>query len=281
MATHSLDRTVAIMVSFNDPVRLEISLSALHNQVQLVVVVDNGSMPNHVSNLRRIISRYNAVLIELGENFGIGVALNRGIDFARDQAAEWVLTMDQDSTIDKNFMFSMSRALHKFESPVSLCPSLRAVPLMDGMETQEVSYAITSGHLVPLAIFDCIGEYDEGLFIDGVDFDFSLRLRDAGFLIIRVLEATMLHELGEQRTKIPFHTVHSPQRRYYMKRNFLILAFRHIFRHPRFIFRLFLTSVLADTMALIFGPNRLVTARAMVLGFIDGLLRRQGVGRII
>ena len=123
-----------------------------------------------------------------------------------------------------------------------------------------VSYAITSGNLVRMDVFDKTGLYDEGMFVDQLDFDFSLRVRKAGFGIYRVAKATLYHELGDAgapRTFLGrFHTFHSPLRRYYSYRNYLHLAKRHVRDFPKFIVKLALVQVLLLVTITIYGRDR-------------------------
>ena len=69
-----------------------------------------------------------------------------------------------------------------------------------------------------------IGGYDEKLFIDSVDFDFSLRLLDRGYKLVKVANATANHVIGEGEEKrflffkVKYYT-HSKERYYYISRN--------------------------------------------------------------
>jgi rhamnosyltransferase len=79
-----------------------------------------------------------------------------------------------------------------------------------------------------LSLFNIIGGFDEALFIDEVDLDFCYNSITKGYQIIQFKNVFLNHSLG----KISFHkslknlkltprTLHSPQRVYYMVRNFL------------------------------------------------------------
>ena len=59
-------------------------------------------------------------------------------------------------------------------------------------------------HIEKKDIFDKIGGFDEKLFIDGVDFDFCIRMRKAGYGILRSNNVYLLQEVGKGRSKSLF-----------------------------------------------------------------------------
>src|SRR5215471_10172811 len=83
--------------------RLAAQLLATRRFARCQVVVDNGS-PN-VDSVASALERAgwtepDSVLLRLPENLGIGSALNRGVDIIRRRfATNWILTLDQDTTI--------------------------------------------------------------------------------------------------------------------------------------------------------------------------------------
>src|SRR6185295_14744803 len=95
---------------------------------------------------------------------------------------------------------------------------------------------------VRLDVIEQIGPYDEGFFIDCIDFDFCLRLRAAGYQVHRVSGAVMRHQVGDAvrmpRLVTGFYARHPPARRYYMFRNYLSLMERYLVAFPWFIIKL-------------------------------------------
>jgi rhamnosyltransferase len=73
-----------------------------------------------------------------------------------------------------------------------------------------------------------VGGFDESLFIDYVDHEFCLRLRQHGYQVMETTRALLIHSLGalEVRRFGPLRlliTHHSPARRYYMSRNRILV----------------------------------------------------------
>jgi rhamnosyltransferase len=140
-------------------------------------------------------------------------------------------------------------------------------------------FLISSGTLIPLAVFDRIGAMDAGLFIDNVDLEWSFRARARGYALHGVCAATMRHRLGDTRRVLPLGlgqvVVHGPLRLYYMMRNRVRLyRMAHTPRAwvaqdvPRVLVKLFLFGVLI-------GPRRR-NLHCMLRGLVDGMRGRQG-----
>lgn len=271
---------LAVVVSYNGGTKTTRTIKALLGQVKHVHVVDNGSDADSRSELSRFVGDSRITIEWLPQNAGIGAALNRGVLAGRARKADWLLTMDQDSTIGAGMIAAFERAVSANPNATCLCPCIIDAPGEGPGEQREVPYAITSGNLVLMRLYEEVGLYDETLFIDGVDFDFSLRVRLAGYAILRVGWARMLHELGEARAQPPllgrFHTAHSPERRYYIYRNGLHLARRHFRTFPAFIAKLLAVQIVAFVTILMFGPRRAASLRAIAIGVRDAIGGRYG-----
>jgi len=163
---------------------------------------------------------------------------------------------------------------------VCLAPRITTETRRKGAVEGVVSYAITSGNLVRVSVFDQIGLYDEGFFVDRIDFDFSLRIRRAGYSIHRVPAALMRHQLGDAvhlpRAVRKYYARHSPARSYYMFRNFMYLAERYLFEFPGFIVKLGLAQIVLLLLIGFLDPSPLASYRAVARGLWDYALRREG-----
>ena len=271
---------LAVVVSYNGLHKTRQTVDALRGQVRHVVIVDNGSLPESLAVLQSL-EREPGITVELlGENRGIGHALNVGVRRARERGSFWLLTMDQDSVVDASLIQAYGTAVQGDAGRVCLAPSIANNGRKREPATTVVRYAITSGNLVRVSLFDEIGLYDEGFFIDCIDFDFSLRVRRAGHAVHRVPDASMHHELGETLA-VPawlrrFYARHSPVRRYYMTRNLMYLAERYVLRFPVFIVKLGVLQLLLTLLVGFFDPSPLRSYRAMARGIRDYLARRTG-----
>jgi rhamnosyltransferase len=277
----SADEVLAVIVSFNGHDKAVRTIEALLGRVGHVLVVDNASDDASTDLLRSLECRSDLSFVFLSENKGIGFALNIAVQRARERGYRWLLTMDQDSLADVDMVTAFRAAVVCNPGMACLTPTVvlgsARVPRGDD---EEVSYAITSGNLVRLDVFDKAGLYDEDMFIDQIDFDFSLRVRKAGFTIHRVGKSVLRHELGDAAAPRGllgvFHTFHSPLRRYYSYRNFLQLAKRHTRDFPGFVLKLGLVHILQLISIAIHGKERARSFTFIVRGVGDFVRGRGG-----
>jgi rhamnosyltransferase len=188
--------------------------------------------------------------------------------------------MDQDSIVDAHFMRAYETAVGADDSLVCLAPRIIGSVHHPHEGGGDVPYAVTSGNLVRASVFQEIGPYDAGFFIDCIDFDFCLRVRQRGHRIVRIGEALMQHQLGETAT-LPrparrFYARHPPVRRYYMFRNYLYLLERHLRRFPGFTIKLGLLHGLLLTHIALYDTSPIASYRGVVRGVWDYLRRVDG-----
>jgi rhamnosyltransferase len=144
----------------------------------------------------------------------------------------------------------------------------------------QAAFLISSGTLISIPKLLKIGGMRSNYFIDHVDTEWCLRARNKGFFLIGVHSASMEHSLGDKVKRVWLFYLrsvahHSPLRDYYMFRN-TILMLRDVempFLWQCFnLFRLFPFAV----YFLVFTKNRLIRARAMLLGLKHGFVRIDG-----
>ena len=237
-------KVIAVVVTYQpDLAVLAELLTAVINQVDSVVIVDNGSTMD-VSLFLRPYSPGRVSLLQLGKNRGIAFAQNKGIEFARGHEAQFILLMDQDS-IPAPYMVEtlLSAAIQKAAGAVgpryldsryqNPPPFIRvrglrlescACPTSDTIVP--VDYLHASGCLIPMVVLNRVGYMREDLFIDYVDIEWGLRARQLGYQSYGVCGTWMTHAMGDNpieflNKKIPLH---SPLRHYYHFRNAVLLS---------------------------------------------------------
>ena len=245
----------AIVVSFNPEVdRLSPLLDLLTKEVRQTVVVDNGSSPEIVSWLSQRASTEQIQLIGLTDNFGIGYAQNRAIEFAMEGGNSKLLFLDQDSLPLAGMVATLASALdHLLQDGVQVgavapvrndendpSPTFfrrfdrfppRKISCTGGRSQVEADVLISSGMLVPVKSFKEVGLMEEGLFVDQVDTEWCLRARVRGYRFFGICNARLRHKLGNRVARFWLghtHTVpvHPPIRNYYFVRNSIVLTMR-------------------------------------------------------
>jgi rhamnosyltransferase len=293
-------RVVAVVVTFEpEPSALAAVLAAFVPQVAALVIVDNGS--RNAASLSLPAASADAVhCVRLGQNLGIAAAQNLGIQWARERGADYVLLSDQDSEPAADMVAQLvaaARGLVAEGARVALVapdysderqavhiPYMHIVdgrPAWFGCDeaggTPEITTAIASGALIPIATLDAVGGMRESLFIDLVDIEWCFRARAQGFRAFGVCAAKLRHSLGEQPTPVLGRRLatHSPGRNYYFYRN-AVWLFRQAYV-PTVWKRVVARQMLKRYLVFgVFVPPRLRYLKMMTLGLWHGLRGRSG-----
>ena len=279
----------AVTVTFHPSARMVQHLQKVLPQVQKMVIVDNGSRNEERVMLREAAEASGFQLIENAENLGIAEALNQGVRFAKEHGYSWVLLLDQDSCLNEGFVERMVEtwAAHPQKHRVAAIHP-RYVDPKTGLQSPVRRAddggpitSMTSGALMPIWVFDKIGEFASEYFIDCVDTEYCFRIRAAGYLLVDSAQAELTHATGNSElcrilgfSFRPTH--HSTVRRYYMSRNRIMVFRKYLSIFPRWALVSMYDS-LRDTVKCLLGePNRSIKLRRIVLGTWDGLTGRMG-----
>ena len=232
-----MSKVYAGVVTYNPEIkRLKENISSIQNQVTTVVIFDNGS--NNVDNIQNLIlGLANVVFIKSEKNLGIAAALNRLMQWGNDKGYDWMLSLDQDSVCEENFVARMKPYLTIEQNlgvvaPVIVDRNVGVVGHNPKSEYIHVNTCITSGAFSKVSAWKEIGKYDESMFIDSVDFEYCYRMRKCGYEVIQVRDVQLLHELGKSQRKRFFIwsfdvTGHSAFRKYYIARNNVYYPLKH------------------------------------------------------
>lgn len=246
----------AVFSTYRPGESAERAVASVIDQVDGVVVVDDGTGPDADDVLGRLSSQGVTVLRE-PENVGIAQALNDGIRTARESGAEQIVTFDQDSVVPAGFVDALIAADATAQGDgvrvgVVVPEYFAAVRQARGGSTATYSPAanvIQSGMLIPVRVIDEIGDLRADFFIDLVDTEYELRLRRAGFAVLAASGIRLGHALGTQyRRELfgrpvrlpgipPETTLSTPFRYFYRVRNRIVLNREYSFAAPRQILR--------------------------------------------
>lgn len=218
-------KIVAGIVLYNPDIsRLKSSINELNKVVDVICLVDNNS-----SNINEVekLSNNKVKIIKNKTNLGIAKALNQLFDYALNNKASHLLTLDQDSVfLEKNLNKLLEYTY--LENIALLCPIINDLNKnkTPNFKTnyREIDRCITSGTLMNIELCKEIGYFDEKMFIDYVDFDYCKRVRNNNMKIVQIKDSIINHEIGKRsKKKLLFLTVyptnHSPKRIYYYARN--------------------------------------------------------------
>lgn len=170
-----------------------------YKSLDAFIVVDNSSRSN-LELVKKVIpeiysvdeeydSRERFQYIYYGENRGLCVALNDGVKRARNLNCDWALLMDDDSSWATDLVSVYGEVLSEIdENKVAV---LSPVHLYDRSNTHiskgyhEVPWAMTSGCLYNIDVFERLGGFSEKLFLECLDIEYCYRAVAAGYHVYK------------------------------------------------------------------------------------------------
>lgn len=229
----------AVIVTYNPEESLENVLRSLQTQVGAVVLVDNASTHALHDRLADGIELSQFTLLENSANRGLAAALNQGIAHARTHGYSHALVLDQDSEPGGNMVQGLLRTwnLARQTTDVAVVGSnfsyrgsgRRLVDAsVSGPSWRSVHSVMTSGTLVDLSVHAKVGGYREDFFVDLVDVEYCLRVRQYGYTVALTTDAYMVHAAGAPEAhqflgRTVWTMNHSPRRAYDICRNHAVL----------------------------------------------------------
>ncbi len=273
-------RTIAGIVTFDpDTDRLRQNIAAISGQVEAVLIIDNGSA--NISEFEAF-DVQNLIIIKNGSNKGIAYALNRMMEWAYKNNYGWVITLDQDSVCPPDYITAakpyMKRNIGQIVPLLYESNSQKYCYMDDrpnGKRVQYVHKSITSASITSVEAWKKLGGFDNDLFIDYVDFDYSIRLRMNGYRILRLNDVALDQQLGNSVIhKIGFLNIrvsnHSAFRKYYICRNITIFIRKYKLRSRPHLEVLRLFKVLLFTI--LFEDRKKAKLRSCLKGLKDGIM---------
>lgn len=219
--------------------------------------------------------------IFLNGNYGIGTALNRGAHFLLEQGMDAFITMDQDSQLDEKMLSVYCRVADAYKqtarigclSPQYLTPR-HQIKETEGID--EILWTMQSGTLFFRDAFLQAGDFREDYFIDGVDYEYSLRLKKMEYRVLRCNEAVLVHEPAttcefKLKNWVLFrYGIASPERYYYQIRNMICIGIEY---HS---FRSFLVAGVKIGKIILLFPQKKKYFKRAIQGVWDGIRQKTG-----
>ncbi len=284
-------KVVAVVTTFRPDHGFVDRVRKTREQVNEVVIVDDGAFLNDRESIRRWFDGLNGVTVHEHEsNKGLGVSLNMGVEIARRLGATWVVTLDDDSTVLPNMVNTLLRnwRLLKNEQRIGMLGMRwaedgedRYVTSFAGENSQGKKSIITSGSLTTIEVLNTIGPFRDDLFIDWLDYEYCARVRAKGYTVRQIQKVGFCHSLGIRRIskvgpwRIAFNS-HSPLRTYYYFRNGLVVASEWC-RHDGALSITICGALLREFLLVAtFGDRRAARMKAAALGVRDAMSGRLG-----
>lgn len=216
-----------------------------------IVVVDNGSTDESVTEISKIKSQIsNLTLLTNQENLGFSGGNNTGIRYALSRGAEYILILNNDTTVESDFLTRMVEVAESdqkigmvgakicfYDKPNTIwhngggsfnwftgsTPKDHGRPDAQNEERpSELDFITAACVLVKQEIIKKIGMLDERFFLYYEDVEWSLRARKAGFKLLWAPKAKIYHKVHASAGKLA-----DPVIWYYHVRNVLLTVREH------------------------------------------------------
>ena len=273
------------------------SLQQINYDNYKIIVIDNGSEDSSVFEIKKNFPEIK--IIENKKNLGFAGGNNIGMKYAVENKADYILLINNDTTVDKDFLLELVEAgeLDKKIGAVGSKIYFHSEPnriwfaggkvnwlknkgthlglnqIDDGQynEISEVDYLTGCCLLIKREVIEKIGVLAEDYFLYYEDTDFSARVKNAGYKIMYVPKSKIYHKIS--RSTKPG----SPSYIYYHVRNGLVMAKRNgsfLSKIVLYFYCVFL--FLKQVIKIIFLPQKRNWAYAVLKGEKDFLLGKMG-----
>jgi rhamnosyltransferase len=272
-----------LIISFNPDDILKRLVYIMRDQVDKVIIVDNNSEGVSSELLQDISEDEKVCLIRNFKNYGIAKALNQGVQMAIIKQFKAVITFDQDSLPCNNIIEIMTEVYDSYPAKdqigaigINYCnENLKSRFTTNHKLFKKKDYLITSGCLLFTDAFLITGGFREDFFIDDVDLEYSLRLRQYGKVCLITSKIGMKHKPGNPKKRKIFGLTlissnHNSMRRYYMARNHSILTREYLFIFPYFIAKMNFFFILSVLKILLIDDDKKAKFSAILKGLNNG-----------
>lgn len=271
-----------------------------------VILIDNSADIQISKSLADLAAHFQCGFYSNHENMGLASALNSGVGRLIDiPGIRYLLFLDQDSAIDQPTIAGLIRGFrdledngicvgavgpaivdaekpareHGFHLPTAWIPQRSNATSENAVECETLN---CSGILTSIEVIEAVGGFEERLFVDLLDAEWSFRARSKGYRLYGLPGLRMRHHMGQQRFyrrmlsrwPIPYR---SPLRHYYYYRNiFLLRKLSHMPRAWRFWSFINLLRTVVVYLIIAKG-SRCKHLEAMLKGATDGLRGFSGI----
>jgi rhamnosyltransferase len=276
----------AVITAFHPDQRLFEVIAAARRACTWVIVVDNT--PGGARSLACAAAWDGVSVIAPGLNAGLAAALNTGVR-ALPHDCDAVLFLDQDSVLPDGLVTQLAQRLADpglwlvGPMPVEAGTGRRYDRFSRGEALVECDALITSGMLARRCALSGPAPFREDFFVEWVDNDFCLRVREQGGRIAMDRASVLPHTIGDGRVHRVFgreiRVLHYPAwRHYWMMRNAVVLGREHVKDAPVWVLRSALYMGRQLLTNALFDPQHARVLGAFARGLVDGLRGRADLG---
>jgi GT2 family glycosyltransferase len=295
------ERICAVVVTFNRKALLKECLTALLRQTRRldeIIVMDNASTDGTEELVKAKFT--DITYIRLPENIGGAGGFHEGMKLAYEKGYDWIWVMDDDAVPLPDALEQLITSPAILQPKVyglactvinpddSICVFHRRMFDTRGVREKpadaikyrepffEIDTASFVGFLISRKAIDEVGLPLKDFFIFYDDTEYSLRIREKGF-ILNVSASKIMHVTGGQPlSRWALWRQPLGWRNYYLTRNQIYTYSKYGSSRLRFFPRLFVFCILMLGVLLVFRRSKLQGMRLLWSGVYDGLRGRLG-----
>jgi rhamnosyltransferase len=299
-------KIAAYITCYQDEKSTNICIRAIKSQsieVTNIFIVDNSNPPLSLDSNNHLL-----LINHYPNNIGIAEGLAKALEWSAEQRYDFLWVFDQDSVPSPDCLERLLETYQKLYRHEDYKIGITAPTPIDSTTGETISGAIfikdrfigakhdstidfyecdapiTSGSLISLSVANVVSPPRFDLFIDGVDFDYGLRIKQQGFHNIIVPNAIMYHGFGNpDRVKLLNKDIsiqqYSPLRYYYICRNYTYLELSNAQGYYKFTSFIHRIKSMLSKITLIFlysKDSKILKIWACLIGTYHGLIGKLG-----
>jgi len=201
-------KIIATVPTYNRPDLLLKNIECLINQtfnIDKIIIVDNASEPETYKKLvaSGYLDRIDVIYHRIEVNSGASGGFKKGMELALELNPDWVWGMDDDAFPMKNALAELINKINEFNSKTCFWCNCDEDNIFES-GYKEVDRLIFVGFFLPNKLIQEIGFPDERFHMYHDDTEYSKRIIDAGYKIIKVENSIIDHKGFDKRGLNPF-----------------------------------------------------------------------------
>ena len=266
---------------YSDIIEFERNINSYISGLDYLIIWENT--PNEKSQVKQLVEKFNSTKIEVRtthKNEFLAYPFNTCIKWAEQNGFTHVITLDQDSYFnDGDFNLFLNQIENEKSEKIAIYTPSININKNDSNKIEKIKFAFTSGSVHPINIFKKVGYFREDFLIYAIDVEFSFRVRENEYTIIRYPNVILNHTMGyAKKNKLGLLiNNYSAISTYFIIRNTLIMWKDYPNEFSRFDKNSFVKyKIIYRLLKLVFESNRLLKIKAILVGTYHGLIRRAG-----
>lgn len=275
-------RMAAAVTLYHPDINMVDYILDIRSYFEIIYLFDNTETQS--DEIKKLLCQEGIKYATKKNNMGLAYGLNACCNAAYKDGFQWIILLDQDSMVTPDLLDGMKAFITKYDEE-KLAVAVPAIDdnLMHCVRTKKAKKrkaVITSGMILKLEAFRKNGYFNTELFLDGVDFEFCLRLYQNGYYILENQQVALQHnryDNGQMLQALSQYKVNKYPaiRYYYIYRNYFYIK-EHYPQEKTFIGQLKDTNQNWLWGMLCYDDYRFKKILGIILGVIDYKLKRFG-----